>query len=171
MGDGVRWKAMLVEGIVLVLLGIIIIVLPQFFSFGVEIILGVVLIIAGLVLGYRAFGGTSLPGSLLTALLAVITLIAGILLLIYPSHGLLAITLIVTIFFVVDGLTKLFLAANLRRGRYWILYIVSGLISLALAIAVWMTWPNSSYWLLGILLGINLIFFGSARIALALAMR
>lgn len=166
-----RWRSILTEGIALIILGLIAIIIPQLFAFGVELIIGIVLIISALVMGYRAFGAKRLPESLLLIFMGVIALITGILLLVYPWKGLLAITVILTLFFAIDGLSKLFFAATLRSTHFWTWYVLSGLISLALAIIVWIGWPNSSYWLLGLLVGINLIFFGCARIALALAMR
>lgn len=164
-------KPTLFEGILLVILGILAIVIPQFFSRGIEVVIGVLLILSGLVMGFRAFGGRGLPEAVLLVVLAVIAIIAGIFLLAYPWQGLLAITVILAIYFLIEGISKLFLAAKLRHSTFFTWYLLSGLISIALAIIVWAGWPYSSYWLLGLLVGINLIFFGIARIALALSLR
>jgi uncharacterized membrane protein HdeD (DUF308 family) len=165
------YKSVLTEGIILIVLGILAIVLPQIFAFGIEVVIGVLLIIAGLVASYRAFTREKLLHSIFWLAIGVIGIVIGILMLVYPWKGILALTIMLTIYFFLDGLTKLMMAARLRHTSYWTWYLLCGLVSVILAVVVWAGWPNSSYWLLGLLLGINFIFFGCARIALALSLR
>lgn len=163
-------KASLAEGIILIILGILAIILAPAVSIGIDILIGIVLIISGIVGGYRALTKKSVPGNaMLTLILATIAIIAGIFLLARPWAGILAITVILTIFFFLEGIALIALAFRLKGSRVWIWYLITGIVTVCLAALVWAGLPGSSFWLLGLLVGINLIFYGSALVASSVA--
>lgn len=78
------------------------------------------------------------------------------------------ITMLVTLFFAMDGIAKIYLAFMIRPLARWGWVFFSGFTSLFLAIIVWIGWPETALWLLGLLLGINMIFLGWSLLNISL---
>ena len=82
----------------------------------------------------------------------------------------LSLTLLLGVSLVVQGAFRIAAAlATHADGRGWLL--ISGLASLLLGIFIWSEWPVSGIWVIGLFVGIELIFYGGAWIALALRLR
>ena len=75
------------------------------------------------------------------------------------------------IFFVLEGITDLlaYFQNRSQAGSEWILF--DGIVTLILGLIVWRQWPSSSLWVMGTLVGISMIFTGTTRWMLALAVR
>ena len=87
-----------------------------------------------------------------------------------PVDALLALTLLVACLFVAGGTFKIVAALSYRFGAWgWVL--VSGFIDLGLGVLIWLESPASAFWVLGLFLGISLVFRGFNWIGLGLAMR
>jgi uncharacterized membrane protein HdeD (DUF308 family) len=114
-----------------------------------------------------------LPGfwwSLLSALLAIIT---GIALLAWPFGGVLSLTLVLAVFFVIEGAASIMYALDHRReftGR-WGWMLASGVIDLLLAMLILIGFPGTASWAIGLLVGINMLMGGTALMAMALHAR
>ncbi len=104
---------------------------------------------------------------LLEALLAIVI---GALLLRSPVSGAIALTMLVATYFVISGIFRIVGALALRLP-HWGWLLTSGIVSLVLGIIVWGGWPVTGLWVLGMFIGIHLIFSGWARVMLALALR
>lgn len=156
-------KFLLFEGIVFVILGILAIVLPWFFTKAITLIIGWLLVAGGVVQGIRTIQQFNWPALVTTLIL----LGFGIWFLVWPVEATEVLTVILAIFFFFEGLFKVFLSFRLRRlGKSgWIL--LSGIVSIVIAAIVWVGWPATAHWFIGLLLGINLLFFGLAQIAFA----
>ena len=104
---------------------------------------------------------------------AVLGICAGLLLLVSPGSGALSLTLILIVFFVIEGVASVMYALEHRQQLTgsWGWMLVSGIIDLILAAMVFAGLPGSAAWAIGLLVGINMIFGGSALIAMALAAR
>jgi uncharacterized membrane protein HdeD (DUF308 family) len=163
----------LVEGIILLILGVLAIMLPPFATLAVTIIFGWILLASGLIGWITTFAARGAPGfwwSLLSALLATA---AGLILLIQPVGGAVSLTLLLIAFFAIEGVVSIMYALEHRRelsGR-WEWMLISGLIDLVLAAIIFMGLPGTAAWALGVLVGVNLIFGGSALIAMAVHAR
>lgn len=159
------------EGIAFLILGILALVLPWFFTLAFTIVLGWILIVAGIVTGIRMAQRYKKPG-FVSSLLATLLLIAvGIILIVWPTEATDVITLILSIFFFLEGLFKIFLAIRLRGMGNSLWVLLSGIVSIAIAAIIWVGWPETAHWFIGLLIGINLIFFGLAQIAFAWSAR
>ena len=175
MREAVRanWKAFLVEGILLAILGIAAVIVPQVASLAVTILLGwlfLIMGIGGLVVTYWARGMPGFWWSLISAALAVL---AGGVLLARPMQGVLTLTIVVGAYFLAEGVTTMMYALEHRRelsGR-WSWLLVAGLMDLLIAFIVIAGLPGSAEWVLGLLVGINLLFGGATLIGMALAAR
>ena len=127
----------------------------------------------GLIGWVTTLGARGAPGfwwSLVSALLATV---AGLVLLIQPVGGALSLTLLLIAFFAIEGAVSVLYALEHRRelsGR-WEWMLVSGIIDLVLAGIILAGLPGTAAWALGVLVGVNMIFGGTALIAMALHAR
>jgi len=113
------------------------------------------------------------PGFWWSLLSALLGIAAGVVLLLWPLSGILSLTLILIVFFVVEGVASIMFALEHRReltGR-WGWMLASGIVDLILAAIILAGLPGTAAWALGLLVGINMVFGGSALIAMALQAR
>jgi uncharacterized membrane protein HdeD (DUF308 family) len=104
---------------------------------------------------------------------AILGIAAGVVLLRYPLSGMFSLTLILTVFFVIEGVASILYALEHKReltGR-WGWMLVSGIVDLILASIIFLGLPGTAAWAIGLLVGINMVFGGSALIAMALGAR
>ena len=104
-------------------------------------------------------------------ILGVITRLCGILLIGHPLLGLSFLTLLLVLFFVVEGAWKMVSAFSYRSVSGWVWMLVSGMLSLILSLLIWNQWPVSGMWAVGLLVGVDLLSTGASMIVLALALR
>lgn len=160
-----------VEGILFMLLGLIAIAVPTVFTFGIEILFGCLLLTGGLLQGYRAYKLWKSPGFYTSSLAAILSLLLGFIFLLNPLKGVLTLTLILMFFFFVGGLFKIFMSFELRPLRGWGWVLTNGILGVLMAFIIYSGWPGSALWLIGLLLGIDMLFFGVALIYLAAAIK
>ncbi len=168
-----HWKLFLIEGIVLVLLGILAIVLPPLATLALTIVFGWLLLISGVAGLITTFWAKHAPGFWWSLFSALIAIAAGITLLGWPVSGSVSLTLVLIVFFVIEGIVSIMYAIEHRRqysGR-WAWMLVSGIIDLILAGIIFAGLPGTALWALGLLLGINLLFGGTSLIAMAMHAR
>jgi len=80
-------------------------------------------------------------------------------------------TLLLVVFFVVEGTGKMVSAFSYRPSSGWVWMFVSGVLSLLLALIIWNQWPVSGMWAVGVLVGVDLLSTGASMVVLALALR
>jgi uncharacterized membrane protein HdeD (DUF308 family) len=168
-----HWVLFLVEGIVLVLLGVLAVVIPPLATLAVAILIGWLFLISGVVGLVTTFRAKGAPGFWWSLVSAIIAIIAGLFLLVDPLSGTVSLTLVLIVFFVIEGVASIMYGIEHRReatGRGgWM--IVSGVIDLILAAIILTDLPGSAAWAIGLLVGINMVFGGTSLIAMALAAR
>ena len=168
-----HWRLFLAEGIILFILGILAIVVPPIATIAVEVLIGWLLLVSGIVGLISTFRTRGAPGFGWSLLSAVIGTVAGIVLLAWPLSGALSLTLILTVFLVLEGVVSILYALEHKRelsGR-WGMMLFSGVVDLFLAGIIFAGLPGTAAWAIGLLVGINLVFGGSALIAMALHAR
>ena len=153
-------------GIVFMILGVLAISLPWAFTVGFELTVGWLFLLGGLLQFFHVFKSRTVPGALAGTLLAVLLAVVGILLIRHPLQGLLTFTFLLVIFFFIEGCTKIILAFQVRPVMGWGWVFFNGVLGLAIAMMVWAEWPTSAYWLIGLLIGINMLFYGWSQIML-----
>lgn len=161
---------MIVEGIIFAVLGFLAIALPVISTLSVELFVGWLLLFGGAVQLYRTFrsrGETGFVGSLITGILYAVF---GVLLLLFPLAGIISLTIMLTFFFIAEGISKIYLALQWRGNSRWGWLLLSGILALVLAFIIYSGWPGTAYWALGLLVGINMLFFGITLVALALSL-
>ena len=168
-----HWRLFLIEGIVLFILGLLAIIVPPIATIAVEVLIGWLLLmsgIVGLIATLRMRGSPGFAWSLISAILGIV---AGIVLLGWPLSGALTLTMILTVFLVLEGVISILYALEHRRGLSgrWGIMLFSGVIDLFLAGVIFAGLPGTAAWAIGLLVGVNLVFGGSAIIAMALHAR
>jgi uncharacterized membrane protein HdeD (DUF308 family) len=168
-----HWVLFLVEGIVLVVLGMLAILIPPLATLGVTIVLGWLFLISGITGLIATFWARHAPGFWWSLVSAALGVGVGLILLARPVSGAVSLTLVLIAFFAIEGVATVMYALQHRQqlsGR-WGWMLVSGIIDLVLAAMVFAGLPGTAAWALGLLVGINMIFGGSALLAMALHAR
>lgn len=169
--DGEAWRPLMIVGGLLAVLGLLAIAFPFATGIGVEVALGALLVVGGIAQGVHAFGARGWTGVLGTAALGALYVLAGVVILANPLLGLATLTLLVGVFFLVDGVVELIMGVRVRPETNWAGLVVSGVLSLVLAGLILVGWPATAVWAIGLLVGINLLTTGMAMAALAMGGR
>ena len=166
-----NWGWLLAFGILMIILGVFAIGAPAVATIAVQIMLGWLLVIGGIAEGIHAFMAQGWRGFLLELLSAILYLAVGVLLLVNPVAGALALTVVLAVFLIVEGIFKVIMALQVRDHRGWGWLLASGLLSLLLGVLIWAEWPVAGLWVIGLLVGIQLLFTGWSLVMLAFAAR
>jgi uncharacterized membrane protein HdeD (DUF308 family) len=161
------WKTLRGVGIAAIVIGAIAILLPELFSLGAAVFVGIVLVIVSAFLAAAAFAAHGV-GSLLARLAwALLTFVVGLWLILEPHNGTLTLTLVLGIYFLLMGLTRV-TVAFLGRGQPNAIWVgLSGVCGVIIGILVLAKFPSSADWAIGLLIGIDLIFLGWSLISVA----
>ena len=164
-----HWLAVLIEGIVLLVLGALAVVVPEIASLAVAIFLGWLLLIGGVVGLISTVMMRQAPGFTWSLISAILGIVAGGVLILWPGGAVISLTLLMILFFWIEGVVSILFALDHRRqlsGR-WGWMLASGIIDLILGLIIIVGLPGSAAWAIGLLLGINMIFGGAALISMA----
>lgn len=149
------------EGIVLLVLGFSAILVPTFFTIAIELLLGVLLLLAGVGAVLRSFQLKGLPGSSISLFGGVFSVVVGLLFLTNPLQGVLTLTVLLAFLFIFQGGIEIFMAFNHRMWNRWGWMFWSGLSSIVLAAVLLLGLPDIATWGVGFLVGIHLLFSGT----------
>jgi uncharacterized membrane protein HdeD (DUF308 family) len=157
--------------IVLILIGVLALALPAVTSFAVARILAWVLFFDGVFQFFYAFKSQGIGRFLWKLLVAALYVVGGLYLLANPLVKVAALTLMLAMFFIVEGMIDLFsyLASGTSEGSHWLL--VHSVVTVLLGVVIWWRWPLSSVWAVGTLVGVSILMNGITRLMLALALR
>jgi uncharacterized membrane protein HdeD (DUF308 family) len=162
------WRALLLVGVVAIVVGVIAILVPAVASVGTAIFIGWILLFAGIFLVAAAFSAHSIGTVVMRLVWALLTAIVGIWLIVEPHNGTLTLTVVLGIYFLFMGLTRIAVAfaARGQQNAGWI--GLSGIAGLLVGILVLAKLPSSADWAIGLLVGIDLIFAGWTLTSVAL---
>ena len=152
----------LVQGGVMIVAGILALIYPIASSFAVVLLFGWLLIISGVVQGISLLDARNVPHFWLQLVSVVLSVIVGVLLIRHRAEGMLALTLLLLVYFMVEGISKVIFALTIRPFPNWGWVLASGIVGILLALYLWASLPVTAIWLLGVLLGIQLISEGAA---------
>lgn len=168
-----HWRAFLIEGSILVILGLAAIALPPIAGLAVTVVLGWLFLVGGVIGLIATFYQRNAPGFWWSLISAAVAVLAGGILLSNPAAGVATLTYVLIAFFLVDGLIIIVMAFEHRRelsGR-WEWMMLGGVMDLILAAIIISGLPGTLAWALGLLVGIDLVFGGMSLIAMALHAR
>jgi uncharacterized membrane protein HdeD (DUF308 family) len=157
----------LIQGVLLVVAGVLAIISPIIASVAIVFLLGWVLIISGVLQAVGLVGASNVPHFWLQLISAVLAILIGVLLLRSPDSGLLVMTMLLIVYFMVEGIAKVIFALTIRPFPNWGWVLASGVVGILLAFILWANMPLTASWMLGLMLGVLLVSEGSALTYLA----
>ena len=164
------WGWILVMGILMILGGLAAIATPLFATVGVVTFLGILILAAGVAQIVSAFQCKAWKGVLLNTLVGILYVVTGFLILENPLQGAAGITLVLALFFLTSGIFRIVLSLQ-ERFPGWGWTLLSGAVTVLLGLVVWRQFPESALWVVGLLLGIELVFNGWMWVMLAFAFK
>lgn len=159
-----------IYGVVLILLGAAAILLPGIATLATTIMVGWLLIASGVFGLVSVFSaGSSSPGFWWNLLTAILFVLAGGVLLWNPIAGVFTLTIVVAAYMLATGFTKIVMAFHYKSAipRAWGWVLLSALVDIALGAIIVAGLPGSAVWVIGLLVGINLLFTGVALLVSA----
>jgi uncharacterized membrane protein HdeD (DUF308 family) len=164
------WGWLLFLGIVMVFLGTVALVIMPAATLGTILVMGWLLVISGIMETIHSFRVRRWGGLFLHLIGGVLGVLVGLLVVTHPVAGAAAWTLLFASFFTVIGMFRLVAALTLKFAN-WGWAVFDGVVTLALGVLLWVDWPWSGLWFLGLAVGVSLILRGWAYVMFALAIR
>lgn len=163
-----NWGWFLALGIALIITGIIAASAATYTTLFTVLFLGCILVIGGILKCIYSFSVNQWSGFFLSLFGGLLYLAAGCLILYRPFVSAITITLLLAMLFIVSGSFKM-ISSAMMRFRQWGWIFLNGLIAFLMGILILADWPLTGFWVLGLFLGIDLIFFGWAWIVIAMS--
>jgi len=165
-----NWGWVLALGLVLIVLGTIAVAAPLVASLATAFAFGLILLAGGIAQLVGAFWARDWSGFFLSLLMGVLYLVLGLLFIRMPGDALLAMTLLLACTLMIGGLFRI-IGSLMFRFPHWGWILAGGVINLALGILIWQQWPASGLWVIGLFVGIDLIYTGWTWVILSLALK
>ena len=168
-----HWWLLMVLGVVLIILGILAIAYPWVATIAVDIYIGWLFLIAGVVGLIALFAAEDIAAFLWTLVTAALAVVLGVLQIWKPAAGAMSLTFALSAFFFAEGVFQVITSIAYRKaipsGWGWLL--ASGVCDLILVAIIVASWPLSAAWTLGLLAGVNLLTSGVAIVMAGMAAR
>lgn len=165
-----HWGWFLGLGVVFILLGFLAIGSATLVTVTSMVFLGALLLAGGVVQIVYTFSMREWSGFFLSLLAGILYAVVGFFMTMHPAASALSVTLLLAAFYTIGGIFRLVSAAYIRF-EHWGWAVLSGIIKLALGILIWMGWPETGLWVIGLFIGIDLIFYGWFWVLLSLTAR
>jgi uncharacterized membrane protein HdeD (DUF308 family) len=158
-------------GILLIILGLVAIAFPFLTTIATKILLGWLFLIGGIVQIVHAFSTQRWSEFFLDLLIGVLYVLAGAWLAFFPLTGILTLTILLAVMFIVQGALELGMAFRMRPRQGWGWMLFAGIVAILAGLLILMELPSSAAWAIGLLVGINMIATGFAYLLLPMAAR
>lgn len=163
-----RWRSVLRLGIILLVLGVVALVGARFLTLATMVFLGALLIFVGALQMLHAYAYRRWGGFFVDLLAGILYLVIGFLIVVNPRATAEALTLLIAMFLIFGGLFRIVVAVLIRfHNAAWL--VLHGTVNLILGVLIWQQWPVAGEWLIGLFIGLDLIFNGWSLIMLGLA--
>ncbi len=156
-------------GILLIILGIAAVAFPFITTIAAKVFLGWLFLIAGILQIVHAFSTRSWSEFFLDALIGVLYVAVGGWLAFFPLTGIITLTLLLAIMFIIHGVLEGVISFRIRPHAGWIWMLLAGIVAVVVGVLLIMKLPSSATWAIGLLVGINLIVSGVAFLFLPIA--
>jgi uncharacterized membrane protein HdeD (DUF308 family) len=158
-------------GVLLIILGLFALMAPLIAGVAVTVLFGWLLILGGIAHLVVSWHLRHAGGMIWELLIGLVYLVIGVYVLLYPVAGLVGLTAFLGSYLLIKGIFELVMWFRIRHvpGSGWVLF--DGIVSLLLAILIWMHLPNSAVWVIGTLVGFGILFSGISRLVLGLYAR
>jgi uncharacterized membrane protein HdeD (DUF308 family) len=170
--EGLRrnWLCLVAMGIALIILGFAAIGSSFIATLATTLVFGILLLLGSISQVANAFWGRGWRGFFLHLLAGVLYLISGLFIIEKPVEAAVGLTLLVGACLLIGGILRIILSLAERfEGWGWV--FLNGVISLLLGTAIWRQWPLSGFWVIGLFVGIEMLFSGLSWVMLGLGVR
>ena len=157
----------LVQGMLMVVTGVLALIYPWIASVAMVRLLGWFLIVSGVLQAIGLIGAREVPYFWLELISAILPIVLGLLLLRHEDVSLYFFSIVVIVYFMIEGIVKILFALTIRPFPSWGWVFFSGLIGIALSIYLWANLSIVSALMLAVLLGVLLVVEGAALASLA----
>lgn len=165
-----HWWVFFVLGLVSVIVGFLAISSTFIVTLASVVVFGVLLLIAGFTELIHAVMVRNLRGFAMHLIAAVLYLLVGLFMLEDPLTAVKILTLLLAASFFVGGLMRIVFAL-VEHFPAWPWVLLNGVVDLILGVLIWRGWPESSLWVIGLFVGIDLLFHGWSWVLLGLSVR
>lgn len=160
---------LIIGGILSLIVGFLALSFPFFFSAIIVQLLGAFAFVSGLISLCVALFGRHTAHRFVAAVSALIRIAAGLALLLFVLPGVLAITLVLAVLFLLEGVFCIVGACSMKDQPGWGWLLLNGAIALGLGLMLWVRWPSDAAWVIGLFYGINSIFAGTSLLMMGIA--
>jgi uncharacterized membrane protein HdeD (DUF308 family) len=157
--------------VLMIVAGILAILLPREAGIAVNLIVGWMLLFAAAAHFVYAWSTRGTKGVVWKVLVGILYLVVGFYLLEHPQRGLATLTLVLAYYLLIEGVMEIILYFQHRGAPGSVWFLLDGIITLILGVLVWKTWPSSTEWVIGTLVGLSILFSGTTRLMMSLAAR
>ena len=154
-------------GFLTVAMGVVALASPLIAGAAVVYLVGAVMLLVGITQVIGGIKADTTAHKLMALILGVVTTAGGLAALFHPLLGLEILTLFLAAYFVAEGIWKVIASFNFRPAPGWLAMLFSGVVTWLLGAMIWLQWPASGLWAVGILVGVDLVMTGMALLALA----
>lgn len=156
-------------GSISMLLGLAAIIFPFTAALTVELLIGWILLLTGVFGLIHAWRINAWHGFRFSLASSLVALALGLVLVLFPRSGIVSLALLVALFFIASGILRIMMAWRLKPLDRWLWLLLSGVAALLMAFFMLMLWPEAAGWVIGILLGVDLLFSGLTLVLIAIA--
>jgi uncharacterized membrane protein HdeD (DUF308 family) len=164
------WGWLLTWGIALIVVGMLAVSFSFSATLGTVMAFGMLAIVGGCAEIVGGFVARKSGGFVLKLLAGVMYIILGILMVTHPIGAAAGLTLMIAVALLAAGVMRIILSI-MHRFEGWPWVLLNGVISLVMGVMIWRQWPASALWVIGLFLGIDLIFSGWSSVMWALKLR
>jgi uncharacterized membrane protein HdeD (DUF308 family) len=165
-----HWVWILVLGIILVITGTVAVSAPLVATLATALVIGSLVLLAGVAQLVGTFWTRDWSGFFLSLLMGILYVVLGVMILRAPVQAELALTLLLACVLMVGGLFRI-IGSLMYKFPHWGWVLAGGVINLLLGILIWQQWPEAALWVIGLFVGIDLIFTGWTWVMLSLAIK
>jgi uncharacterized membrane protein HdeD (DUF308 family) len=165
-------SSMKIMGVITIIFGLLAIAMPWVTGQSILLLIGILVMAGGVTRMIWAFKAGSLGRGILVFLIGVLTLLAGIAIIANPVMSSAVLTIVLAIYFFVDGFSELMAAFSLsegQEGKGWLIF--DGIVTLILGIMIYSGFPLAGTVAIGVFLGIKLLFIGITMLTLGTAVK
>ena len=166
-----KWGWFLALGVALIVGGLFALILPTITSTAASLVLGVTLVGVGLIKIVEAFKVKEWAGFLWQLMLGVVEVVGGVLIYVSPFKRAIAITLLIAIVFIVQGIAQIVLAFKVKPQPGWRWLFIAGVAALCASLALVLKFPFTRYYTPSTIGGISLLLAGCAYVIIAFTIR
>lgn len=153
---GADGKQMTTLGVIAIVLGLLCMMVPVIAGLSIALFLGILVLTAGVVRVIWAFKSGSVGQGIWKFVLGGLTVLCGLLLVVNPVFAAGVLTIVLSLYFIIDGVSEIAAGMGTRQG--WLTF--AGVVSILLGVLLWAQFPLSGAWAMGILLGLKLLLIG-----------